>query len=121
LINQVIDDHPKVQKIDKIEADVAVLKSDVAILKADVAVLKSDVAELKSDVSGLKYSVTRIGVVQEQMKDQMSLVLEVVTAMRQQLDQMLSIPLIVNDHELRLKACERTIQTHIKGIAPAPG
>lgn len=64
----------KVEKVDKIESDVAVIKSvlqshskdikeiksDISILKCDVFDLKSDVKTLKSDVSELKSDVKRI-------------------------------------------------------------
>ncbi len=44
-------------RLERIEADVAVLKTDVAVLKTDVAVLKTDVAVLKTDVAVLKTDV----------------------------------------------------------------
>ena len=46
------------ERMDRLEADVSVLKSDVSVLKSDVSVLKSDVSVLKSDVSVLKSDVS---------------------------------------------------------------
>jgi SMC interacting uncharacterized protein involved in chromosome segregation len=37
-----------------IKTDVAELKADVSVLKADVAELKGDMVEVKGDISGLK-------------------------------------------------------------------
>jgi|YNPNPStandDraft_1061719.scaffolds.fasta_scaffold14530_3 cell division protein FtsB len=48
---------PLVERVDRIEGDVHVLKQDVAVLKEDVAVLKEDVAVLKQDVAILKHDV----------------------------------------------------------------
>ena len=45
-----------------LKEDVAVLKEDVAVLKEDVAVLKEDVAVLKEDVSELKVGQARLEV-----------------------------------------------------------
>ncbi len=51
---------PLVHKVDRIEADVFVLKQDVATLKQDVAILKEDVAVLKEDVARLKVDVAEL-------------------------------------------------------------
>ena len=59
-------------RLDRIEADIGVLKSDGDTLKSDVAVLKSDVAVLKSDVAVLKTDVgvlkTDVGVLKTDVK-----------------------------------------------------
>ena len=49
---------PIIQRLDRIEGDVSVLKTDVSGLKEDVSVLKTDVSGLKEDVSGLKEDVS---------------------------------------------------------------
>ena len=51
-----------------IKTDVAELKADVSILKADVAELKSDMVEVKGDISGLKVRMDCLESGQSEMK-----------------------------------------------------
>jgi phage shock protein A len=46
------------ERLDRVEADVAVLKTDVATLKTDVAVLKTDVSTLKTDMREVKWHLS---------------------------------------------------------------
>jgi SMC interacting uncharacterized protein involved in chromosome segregation len=48
--------------IERMYADVVVIKTDVAELKADVSVLKADVAELKGDMVEVKGNISGLKV-----------------------------------------------------------
>ena len=52
----------------ELKADVSILKADVSVLKADVAELKSDMVEVKGDISGLKVRMDCLESGQSEMK-----------------------------------------------------
>jgi hypothetical protein len=54
--------------IERLYADVVVIKTDVSELKTDVAGLKSDMVEVKADIGGLKVRMDNLEAGQRAMK-----------------------------------------------------
>ena len=54
--------------IERMYADVVVIKTDVAVLKADVGELKADMVEVKADIGGLKADFAAMNVRMDRME-----------------------------------------------------
>jgi chromosome segregation ATPase len=117
-VNQVIDENPRISRMDQdiaeLKYDVRILKEDVRILKEDVRILKEDVRILKEDNIWIKDQILKLGVGQEQLRSNMSFLMEVVLDIRASLQKQKDHSAEIEGHSVRIKALERSVENHVR-------
>ena len=97
-----------------LKTDVAGLKTDVAGLKTDVAGLKTDVAGLKTDMSSVKGEQHRQGILMEEMRDNINLIVEAISPLLRKSEGMDELNENIAENQAQITIVKSTLRSHME-------
>ena len=90
------------------------LKTDVAGLKTDVAGLKTDVAGLKTDMSSVKGEQHRQGILMEEMRDNINLIVEAISPLLRKSEGMDELNENIAENQAQITIVKSTLRSHME-------
>ena len=89
------------------------LKADVAELKTDVAGLKTDVAGLKTEMTEVKVEQHRQGIMLEELRDNVNLIVEGLSPLLQKSESMGAVDERLDENSEEISVVKTALKSHI--------